>query len=77
MILQIGKFECWTTLLCCYNNIFHCTAFDDTILPRSWDNDTNNKLQAGPKPLTSNYSSSLNDLSRNSEERVFIAKVGI
>merc|ERR1719278_2308774 len=42
---------------------------------RSWDNDTNNKLQAGPKPLTSNYSSSLNDLSRNSEERVFIAKV--
>lgn len=43
---------------------------------RSWDNDTNNKLQAGPKlPLSSNYSSSLNDLSRNSEERVFIAKV--
>merc|ERR1719479_189440 len=42
---------------------------------RSWDNDTNNKLQAGPKPLASNYSSSLNDLSRNSEERVYIAKV--
>merc|ERR1712038_1124793 len=42
---------------------------------RSWDNDVNNKLQAGSKPLSSNYSSSLNDLSRNSEERVFIAKV--
>lgn len=42
---------------------------------RSWDNDTNNKLQAVAKPLSSNYSSSLNDLSRNSEERVFIAKV--
>merc|ERR1712038_1650155 len=60
----------------------HLTSLNKTQSPRrqlkqsrSWDNDTNNKLQAVQKPLSSNYSSSLNDLSRNSEERVFIAKV--
>jgi len=61
----------------------HLTSLNKTQSPRrqlkqsrSWDNDTNNKLQAiQKKPLSSNYSSSLNDLSRNSEERVFIAKV--
>merc|ERR1712066_261602 len=41
---------------------------------RSWDNDREDKLSK-VKPLSRHQSNSLGDLSRNSAERVFIAKV--
>jgi len=60
----------------------HLSSLDKTQSPRrqlkqsrSWDNDTDNKLRPVEKPLSGTYSSSLNDLSRKSEDRVFIAKV--